>query len=427
MSVVVFRSVTIVDPQSSHHLRQADVAVGEGYIQQIGPPGSLPAAGREVNIAGACLSPGWVDMHVQLNEPGYEWKERMDELAEAARLGGFTAVLCYPNTLPPVDHRQMVEALSRKASLYPVDLWFTGSLSQGVKGKELAELYDMATAGALAFTDGSHPLEHTGLLLRAMQYLQAFEGLMIHYPGDSTLSGQGQMNEGETSTRLGMPGIPELAESVGLAKVTELLKYAGGRLHLQPLTAPSAMQQLAAARRQFPTLSTGTDVMYLSLDDSLLEQYDTHYKVMPPLRSKAQQEQLKKALQEGLIDTLSSGHSAQSQEEKNMEFSLAEPGMLGLQTAYSLANMQLVQKNIIDQGRLIEMMSINPRKILQKAPVSVQEGQKANLTLFHPHAEWELQAGSLPGRSRNSPLLNQRLRGKVLGIYHKELLHLATD
>ncbi len=429
MANVVFRNITVVDPQSDHHLQQADVWIKSGIIHAIAKASQLTISTdiQEVNIEGACLSPGWLDMHVHLSDPGYEWKENLNALSKAAITGGFTDILCYPNTVPVVDHSQMIHSLLGRAIDEAVSLHFCGTLTQAAAGKELAELYDMHSAGAIAFTDGTHHLQHTGLILRALQYMQVFEGLMIHYPSDNRLVGNGQMNEGIASTRLGMPGIPELAEASATAKDLQILAYAGGRMHLQPMSAPTSLSMIKAAKQQNPGLSVGTDIAYLCMDDEQLETFDSNYKLFPPLRSVSQQAQLQQALQSGLIDSIASGHWAQTAEEKQMEFSQAEAGILGLQTAFSLVNMHLIEKNVIDLSRFVELIAINPRKILKIPALRIAEGEKASLTCFHPSVEWTFNHKHIFSRSRNSPCMNQLLKGKVLGIYHKELLHLATD
>lgn len=427
-SDVVLRNVRVVDPQSEHHLQQVDLHISKGVIQEIGRPHALVVEGAEVvEQEGAHASPGWLDMHVHLSDPGYEMKERLEELVQAAVRGGFTGILCYPNTLPVLDQGSLLRAMMGRAQAAAIDLHLTGAVSVGAAGKELAEVYDMHQNGALAFTDGTHPVQDTGLILKALQYLQVFDGLLIHYPSEQSLQPHGQMNEGDAATSLGMPGISVLAESMAMHKALELLGYAGGRMHLQPLTAPESLLQVVHAKQRVQHLTVGTNLAYLCMQDDLLASYHTSYKLMPPLRDALQRQALLKGVQEGVIDTLSTGHQAQTVEEKNVEFALAEPGMLGLQTAFPLANMHLLESGVMQLEDWVRLISINPRKVLRLPPVSLQVGEPANLTLFQPDLEWELQAQHLFSRSRNTPLLNQRLRGKVLGIYHKELLHLATD
>ena len=424
---VLLRNVCIVDPQSEHHNQWMDLLIKAGRIAEIAPAGAIDAgrAGQTVEIDGACVSPGWLDMQVHLCDPGYEYKETLHALAGAARIGGFTGIVCYPNTAPVVDNSQMLYSLRNRASVLPVDLHFTGTISEKGQGKELAEVYDMREAGAIAFTDGTQPIQSSGLLLRALQYMQPFGALMLRYPQDNSLAAHGQMNEGPQSTLMGMKGIPEMAESIALARDLQLIDYAPGKVHFQPLTATESLRLIAEAKAKHSSISTGTTAAHLAFDDSMLEGFDPNFKLIPPIRNREQVMTLKQAVKSGVIDVITSGHQAQSIEEKNLEFELAEPGMLGLQTTFSLAYAQLVETHIIPLERLIELISIAPRRILALPPVSVTAGQDANLTLFHLGRKWTLEGRHLPARSKNTPLLGQQLSGQVLGIYHKGALHLG--
>ncbi|MDX2246367.1 MAG: dihydroorotase [Bacteroidia bacterium] len=412
---LLFRNVTVIDPGSEFHERPADVLIEGTHVSQVKPGGTLsPEQANVVDIPGACISPGWVDMMVYLSDPGYEWKETLTELAQAAQSGGFTQVLCTANTQPVVDNRQILESLLLRTKGLPTELWLTGTLTVGAKGEDLAEVHDMHLAGAVAFGDGDHPVQKPGVVLRALQYLKPFEGLLISYPEDRSLSTGGQMNEGEVSVRLGFKGIPVLAESLAVARDLDVWTYTGGKIHFQPLASVEATSRVFSHKKA-GTLSTGTAIYYLVLTDESLETFDPIFKLFPPLRNHAQQQALLSAIKEGQIDTLGSGHRAQALEEKDVEFEIAEPGMLGLQTFFPLANAALIDTRIISLGRLIEMIALNPRKILGKTPVSVQKGSIADFTLFDPLGEWIYQSSQIPSRSKNSPFIGQSFKGKVWG------------
>lgn len=424
---LLLRNFRIIDPQSEYNNQSVDLLITAGTITEIAEGGTLESgrADQTVEIAGACVSPGWLDMQVHLCDPGYEFKESLQALATAARIGGFTGVVCYPNTLPVVDNSQMVYSLLNRAAHLPVDMYFTGTISEGGNGKELAEVYDMSQAGAIAFTDGTHPIQSSGLLLRALQYMRPFDALILRYPQDNSVAANGQMNEGEQSTLLGMKGIPEMAESIALARDLQLIAYAPGRVHFQPLTGTESLRLVAEAKMQHTTISAATTAAHLAFDDTVIDTFDPHFKLNPPLRNKEQVLALRQAVKEGVIDVICSGHQPQSIEEKNLEFELADPGMLGLQTAFSLAYMHLVETHIIALDRLIELISIEPRRILALPPVSVSTGAEANLTLFLPEGKWTLESQHLPSRAKNTPLAGKSLNGQVLGTYHKGKLQLA--
>ncbi|GAB4418354.1 MAG: dihydroorotase [Bacteroidia bacterium] len=419
MENVLFKHIRLIDPASDHHEQQVDLLVVQGQIAAIAAPGSLaPEVGTQVvDTPDACVSPGWVDMQVHLSDPGFEHKESLAQLARAAQRGGFTSILCYPNTQPVIDQSQAVHALLRRAAGLPVQVWISGSITHGGAGKELAELYDMHQSGAVAFTDGTHSLQSSGVLMRALQYAQAFDALLIDMPLDLALAADGHMNEGVQAARLGMSGIPELAEIVPVVRNLELLRYTGGRLHFQPVTSPVALQHIHSARQQLPGISTGVPVCYLVLDDSVLEDYDSNYRLVPPLRDQQQVEALRKALRAGQIDVLTSGHQAQGLEEKEVEFALAEPGMLGLQTAFSLAYKHLIEPGLIDLADWVRLVSQRPREILRQPAVVLAVGQSAELTLFHPARTWTLHPGDIPSRACNSAWVGQELTGAVLGTY----------
>lgn len=422
---VLFRSITIIDPQSPNHLKQADVLTEGEILVSIDSPNSIKPSKKTTVVEGEnrFLSPGWIDMETHLADPGYEWKENIENLSQAAVQGGFTGIVCYPNTLPVVDNSQIVRSLQHRTHSLPIEFYFTGAMTQHAEGKELAEVYDMHTAGAVAFTDGIHSMQGTSILRRSLQYLKSFGGLLIHHSDDHALSHGGQMNEGPQSVRLGMKGIPEEAESLAVLKELELLNYEPGKIHFQPATSPQALDHLARAKKKVEGITVGTPITYFVFNDESLETFDTNYKVMPPLRSADQVKKLRQALKKGVIDALTTGHRAQSVEEKKLQFALADPGMLSLQTFFPMVNEHLIKTSVIDWGKFIELVSIAPRRILGLPELTLEEGKAANFTLFDPTKKWELTASMLSSRSKNSPLIGKGLMGQVLGVYCRGKFH----
>lgn len=417
MKRLLIQKATIVDLESAFHGQQCDLLVSDGLISKIEKAGSLQEEVDEtISIEGLHVSPGWVDSGVVLADPGNEHKESLPALAKAASFGGFSRIICYPNTHPVIDHAQMVHALRQRSGHLPIKIHLMGALSQQAEGKELAEAYDMHQAGAVAFSDGLHPLQSSGLMLRALRYYQAFDGLVVSYPTEASLTGGGQMNEGAQAAQLGLKGIPEVAESGKTASLLELFGYTGGKLHLQPITSPLGLQHIQNFQTQGAQLSIGGSIAHLCFDDSVLADFDENYKLFPPLRDADQVKALQSSLKAGAFNLLFSGHYAQSLEEKQVEYARAEQGMIMLQTAFSIAYTKLVKRGIISLETLIHLLSTGPRNIFGLDSATIAIGKKAELTLFQPKASWTFSTEHLFSPARNTPFLGQELQGKVLRV-----------
>lgn len=417
MKKLLIQKATIVDSTSDFHGQQCDLLVSDGIISKIEKAGSIAEiVDEKISAVGLHVSPGWIDSGVVLADPGFEHKESLSALAKAAACGGFSRIICYPNTHPVIDHAQMVHALRQRSKHLPVQFHFMGALSQQTAGKELAEAYDMKQAGAIAFSDGLHPLQSSGLMLRALRYYQAFDGLVVSYPSEASLTEGGQMNESAQATQLGLKGIPEIAESGKTASLLELLSYTGGKLHLQPITSPMALQHVQNFEAKGAQLSIGGSIVHLCLDDRVLADFDENYKLFPPLRDAEQLKSLQSGLQQGAFNLLYSGHHAQSLEEKQLEFVRAEEGMIMLQTAFSVAYTHLVKSGLISLEMLVHLLSHGPRGVFGLKPYTISVGRKAELTLFQPEANWTFSTDHLFSPARNSPFLNQELQGKVVRV-----------
>lgn len=424
MSEFLLRNVLVIDPESTHHLQHCDIWTVASTIVEIADAFSLSTSNKTVIEAeGLCVSPGWVDMQVNLSDPGHEVKETLAATAKSAVKGGFTHIVCYPNTHPIADNAQMIQSLQLRTKSLPVNFHFAGTLTQHAAGKEIAELYEMHTSGAIAFTDGVFTTPSAGLNLRLRQYMQPFEGLMICYPSEKSLVVDGQMNEGKAGVQIGMKGIPEMAESLAVTSELYLYGYAPTPTHFQPISSPEALKVLAEAKKKYNKISVGTAVMYIALNDEQLHSFDTNLKVYPPLRAQYQIEQIISHIQKGTIDVLTSAHFPQGLEEKETEFDVAEYGMLGLQTAFPLANKVLVQSGKIDLTHLIRLFSQHPRSILKLPSVTIEAQQSAELTLFVPDEKWVLTANDIPSTAKNTPFLNQELIGRVYGTFCKGKWH----
>lgn len=411
---MLLKNVRIVTDISApdDHSRQ-DIRIRDGIIESIG---SLHPEQGEVTQSweNAFVSPGWLDIGAQIGDPGFEHREDLYSAAQAAATGGFTAIACFPNTHPVVHSKSEVLYIRNKSAREAVHFYPIGAISQDCNGKDLAELFDMHTAGAIAFSDGSNPLQDAGLLLRALQYASAFNGLIINHPHHKTVAAGGQIHEGVVSTSLGLKGLPSLAEELMVQRDLSLLEYAGGRLHLHLLSSAKSVALVRAAKQAGLNITCSVAVANLCFTDERLTSFHSNWKVLPPLRSAADGNALLEGLLDGTIDFISSNHAPWDEESKNLEFPYAEFGMIGLETTFSLCRTFL--GNTLSIKDLVEKMSLRPRQILGLPIPEIKPGARADLTIFDPDAEWILSEADIRSKSRNTPFFGQKLKGKVLGI-----------
>jgi dihydroorotase len=417
---ILIQSAQILDKKSPHHGKKRNVLITHGRITDIGDKNYQ--ADRVIEAAGMILSTGWVDIGSFVGDPGLEFKEDLLSLGKTAAAGGFTDVAVLPNTVPTVQTKNEVAYIrqgneSRLVQLYPL-----AAVTRGNKGEELTEMLDLHEAGAVGFTDGLKSVWHTDIFLKTLQYLQKVNGLLIDHPSDSWLTLFGQMHEGEQSTSLGLKGMPRLAEEVALARNLELLHYAGGRLHVTKVSTARSLELIRAAKRKGLNVTCDVTTYQALLDDSLLHDFDTNYKVNPPLREKADQDAILKALKDGTIDVLTTGHLPQDEESKMLEFDLADFGIINLQTAAS--HVSTLSKTV-ELEDLVDKLTDQPRKILGIPLPSVAEDQKANLTLYAPHEAWTFTAADNYSKSKNSPWLGKELVGRAVAVFNngKQVIH----
>ena len=419
-SAILIRNAVVIDIDASTHSPK-DILIEEGIISRIAEGGTLPAAEGMTLIEhhDLHLSIGWMDIGTAIHEPGNEHKETLSQLAQAAIKGGYTALVGQSYTIPVADNAQSIRAQYQRVEALPIYCYFSGSITEGAKGNELAEIYDMHQAGAPCFMEGIHHTLSSGTLLRALQYVQPFSGKLCIHANDHTLVPHAQMNEGEMAALLGMKGSPELTEYIEVEKALSLLEYTGGNLHFMACTSAQALIKIAAAKKKGRLVSVSVPIPHLYFSDRSLIDFDTNYKVYPPFRSEEQKNQLKQQIKAGEVDMLVSLHHAQSVEEKKQEFDVAEAGMLGLQTAFALANESLIQPQWLSLSQWVQMVAYHPRQWLGMPTPSIKEGERAELTLFLPHQQWVLSESEFTARARNTPLLHKPLVGKPLGVITK--------
>lgn len=411
---ILLKDAKIIYPGASLNGKVQDILIKRGKIEQIGK--NLKPEGKTQVITGKALtvSPGWVDMFSFLADPGLEQKEDIGTGIKAAAAGGFTATCCMPNTQPPLDSKSGIEYVINKAMGKAVDVYPIGALSEKCQGSDITEMYDMHQAGAIAFSDGVNSAISSGLTLRSLQYVKPFDGVIITHPNDKSISRNGQIHEGEMSTVLGMTGIPSLSEELTVQRDIELLQYTESRLHFAFVSTAGAVERIKKAKAAGLNVTCSVSPYNLGLTDAELESYDSNYKVMPPLRSKADCNALIKGLKDGTIDTIASCHIPHDTECKNLEFDLADFGMIGFETAYALANTLVGKK--LDQETLVQKLAIAPRGILGLELPDFEVGSKANITIFDAEETWTFTKQDIKSRSKNTPFVGREFTGKIKGI-----------
>jgi dihydroorotase len=410
---ILIKSVEIIDKRSSFHKQVKNVVIQNGKIVEIGDKNF--SADKTILAEGMVLSTGWFDVGAFVGDPGLEHKEDLHSLAKAAAAGGFTEVAVLPNTSPSVQSKNEVSYITQNNNSRLVQIHALASVTKNNKGEELTEMIDLNEAGAIGFTDGLKSIWHTDIFLKSLQYLQKFDGVLIDQPEDRHLNLFGQMHEGINSTLLGLKGMPRIAEEVAVGKNIELLSYAGGRLHVAKISTAKTVDMLRTAKKKGLDITCSVISYQPLLDDSLLHDFDTHYKVNPPLREKADQDALIKGLKDGTIDIVCSGHLPQDEESKQLEFDQADFGIINFPTFAS----QLAQLGrSIEMEELIEKVTTNPRKLFKMAEPTIEVDAKANLTLFDPTKEWVFSGSENLSRSNNSPWLGKKLKGKVVATFN---------
>lgn len=416
---VLLKKACIIAPGQPIDGQIRDVLIENGVISQIAEDAGSDA--QEI-ISGDHLhvSPGWMDVFSDFGDPGYEFKEDLSSGAQAAAAGGFTEVMLIPNTHPAIETKAQVEYILSHNPRLPATLHPIGAVSQGLKGQSLAEMYEMHRSGALAFADGLVPVQHSGLLLKALQYIKAFGGILIQIPDDTGISHHGLMHEGVWSTRLGMAGIPAIAEEIMLKRDLDLLGYTNSRLHFTGISLERSIELISRAKASGLSVSCSVTPYHLMFTDESLQQYNSHFKVTPPLREAHDVEALRQAVLDGVIDCIATHHFPQDTDSKQKEFEYASPGMIGLETCFGVLGAVLPQ---MKTAQLINLLAVNPRKLFGLPVPEIREGAPASITFFDPTLEWTVETKDLRSKSRNTPFLGRKLKGKVLGTYHNHQLN----
>lgn len=409
---ILIRGGRVIDPAQQID-EITNVVVADGRIVALGR--NVPAADEVLDAGGCIVAPGLIDMHVHLREPGEEEKETIATGAAAALAGGFTAVACMPNTEPALDTDSGIEFVlrqakrARQARVYPV-----GALTKQRAGRELAEIGQMVQAGAAAFSDDGVGIADAAVCLRAMQYVSMFDKLFIQHCEDRSLSGSGVMHAGPTAVRLGLPGMPAIAEEVMVQRDITLAAQTTVRYHVAHVSTRGAVELVRAAKAAGRRVTTEVCAHHLLLTDESCATYDPNLKMNPPLRGRADVEACLTGVRDGTIDCLVSDHAPHTNADKEREFQEVPFGILGLETALPLFIQALIEPRIIDWPQLVAAMSTRPARLLDVPGGNLKVGQAADITIIDPAREWTIDVEAMRSKSRNSPFDGWRVRGKAI-------------
>ena len=407
---VLLKQAHILDSNSPFNGQKKDILIFDGIIIKISD--NIPEQADELIINDNLhVSTGWMDIFSDFADPGHEHRETIFSGAAAAAAGGFTDVMLMPNTNPVIGTKAQVTYIKSKGAKLPVNIHPIACITKNAEGKELAEMYDLYASGALAFSDGSSPVQSPGVLLKALQYTKAVNATIIQLPEDKSISKGGLMNEGIVSTQLGLPGKPAIAEELMIARDIELVRYTGSRLHVTGISTAKSITLLKEARQQGLPITCSATPYHCWFCDEDLVGYDSNLKVNPPLRTRNDMMAVRNAVADNTINCIASHHLPLHWDDKNCEFEYALPGMAGLETVFGAMNS--ITKNL---SRLVEQLSVTPRQIFGLPIPVINEAEPACLTLFDPDKTYTFEESMIRSSSRNYAFTGKMLRGKVIGI-----------
>ena len=415
---LIIREATVIDSKSPFHNQMVDVKIKSGTIEKIGSKIPNENGFEEIKLENLHLSQGWFDSSVSFGEPGFEERETIVNGLNVAAKSGFTAVALQPNSFPIIDNQAQINFVKNKAKGAATELYPIGAFTKDSEGKDMAELFDMKNAGAIAFGDYNKDIDNANLLKIGLQYVQDFDGLLIAYSQDANIKGNGVVNEGVVSTRLGLKGNPNLAEELQISRNLFLLEYTGGKLHIPTISNAKSVELIKNAKAKGLNVTCSAAVHHLVLNDEKLEGFDTRYKVSPPLRTEEDRKALIEGVNDNTIDMITTDHNPIDIEHKKMEFEGSKNGTIGLESAFGALTTVLPLEKIIEK--------FTSSKILFGIEnSSIKEGEKANITLFNPNGNWTFEKENILSKSKNSAFLGTDMKGKVYGIYHQNKLVLS--
>jgi len=407
----------VADPESGK-IRSGSVCVQKGIITEIVWQKSVSTDLPLLDAEGYVLAPGFIDIHTHLREPGYEEKETVKTGTAAAVAGGFTSIVCMANTDPVIDEPSVVEFIYKQAERAGAcRVYVTAALTKGLEGAIINEYHFLKQAGAVALSDDGKYVTNSQVMRSALEYARQ-QGLpVISHCEDEFLAGASQMHEGYSSTKLGLRGSPAAAEEIAVARDIRLAQLTGARLHVAHVSTEGAVQLIKQAKRSGVPVTAEVTPHHLTMEDTLIESFDSNLKVNPPLRTKKDIAALRAALKDGTIDCIATDHAPHNEIDKEVEFDQAPPGMIGLETAFALLNTRLVQTGELELVELIRLMTSGSADVLGLPGGRMKEGEPADLVLIDTERNWTVEKGLIRSKSKNTPLLGAELTGLVQGVF----------
>ncbi len=407
---LLIKNGRVIDPSQGMD-DTLDVVVENGLVKEIGKGLQAPAGAEVVDAAGKYVVPGLIDMHVHLRDPGLEYKEDIISGTRAAAAGGFTSVCCMPNTKPVIDNKSVASYILNKAKAEGVcNVFPVGSITYGLNGERMSEMGELKEAGCVAVSDDGRPVVNSELMRRSLQYAAGIGIMVISHAEELELVGEGTMNEGFTSTELGLKGIPRVAEDIATAREVMLAEYTNSPIHIAHVSTIGAVRIIREAKARGVKVTCETAPHYFSLTDDAVRGYNTNAKMNPPLREADDVAAIKAGLADGTIDAIATDHAPHHLDEKDVEFNVAMNGVVGLETSLPLS-LKLVTDGVLTLNQLIEKMSCNPSNILGLQRGNIKVGSVADITVIDPSVEWTVEADKLASKSKNSPFLGWRVKG----------------
>jgi dihydroorotase len=410
-SELLIKNGRVIDPASGID-KKCDILITGGKIAEVGDV--QKAVQTVIDAEGKLVTPGLIDIHVHFREPGDEEEETIASGSTAAVAAGFTSVVCMPNTNPVIESETDIEYIHRKArQTRKTHVYTMGAITKGLQGVELAEMGFMAEAGAVGFTDDGRGVQDAAVMQRALKYAAMFDVFIAQHCQDDTIAGNGVMNSGYYSTILGLPGLDPLAEQAMLWRDIQLIKKTNVRYHAQHISTAGSVELIRQAKKESLPITCEVAPHHLLLTEECCAEYDTNYKVNPPLRSEKDVEALKQAIAEGLVDALATDHAPHLQSEKELEFLTAPFGIASLECALALYIKALIEPGILDWPGLIRLMTEKPAKIIGIDKGTLSKGKQADVTIFDPQVEYKIDVGTFHSKSRNCPYHGWTVKGKV--------------
>ncbi len=423
---ICFKNIRLINPTQNID-KVTSLWIKNGLIQGINEQFEVDNNTEIIDATGLVASPGFFDMHVHFRDPGFEYKEDIDSGINSAANGGFTGVVVMPNTKPVIDNKTVISYINNKSKDKLVDVFVSGALTQNQEGTYLSNMMEMASYGAVLFTDDGKSVMNTETMRRIFEYAAPLDLLISQHCEEHNLTKGFDMNESDLSIRLGLKGYPSVAEEIILMRDIYLAEYTGNRrYHAQHISTRKSVDIIRDAKNKGQRVSCEVTPHHISLTDDLLSTYCTNYKMNPPLRKQADLDALIEGLQDGTIDVISTDHAPHSKLEKETEFDKAMNGIVGLETAFGVAYTYLVIPNHLTLSQLIEKMAVNARKLLKLEPVVFENGAKANITIFDPNEEWIVDSSKFLSKSINTPYNNHKLTGKIKYTINNNKVHKST-